>query len=118
MSLNERIFRLLPKSNGFQFGLFLVVVIVMGNIDAVVDMFLHPEIPFFDEEHLIVGGITSAISLALFGGGFFYLRYLNRALQTIDTLERLLPICSYCKKIRTDDEHPWDSESWTSVEEY
>lgn len=37
---------------------------------------------------------------------------LDTALKTIRTLERLLPICSYCKKIRSD------KMSWQEVEVY
>jgi len=37
---------------------------------------------------------------------------LEHALNTIRTLERLLPICSYCKKIRSDQ------MSWQEVEVY
>jgi hypothetical protein len=34
------------------------------------------------------------------------------------SIELLLPICSNCKKIRTDNEHPFDPLSWTTIEEY
>ncbi len=37
---------------------------------------------------------------------------LEHALKTIRTLERLLPICSYCKKIRNEDSY------WDEVEVY
>ncbi len=37
---------------------------------------------------------------------------LETALKTIKTLEKLLPICSYCKKIRAED------SSWSAVEVY
>ncbi len=37
---------------------------------------------------------------------------LNLALDTIKTLEGLIPICMYCKKIRTDDDY------WEQIESY
>lgn len=33
-------------------------------------------------------------------------------------IEQLLPICSGCKKIRTDNNHPENPRSWTSIDEY
>jgi len=39
-------------------------------------------------------------------------KYLETALHTIKTLETLLPICSYCKKIRNDNSY------WQDVEVY
>ncbi len=33
-------------------------------------------------------------------------------------IEQLLPICSSCKKIRTDIDHPENPASWTSIDEY
>lgn len=37
---------------------------------------------------------------------------LQEALRNVRTLEGILPICAWCKKIRTDDKY------WQSVEEY
>ncbi len=35
-----------------------------------------------------------------------------------DKLERLLPLCGYCKKIRRADEDPLDQDSWLEVDHY
>jgi len=43
---------------------------------------------------------------------------LKSAEERIKELERLLPICSNCKKIRTDNDKPMDPGSWTTIEEY
>jgi hypothetical protein len=37
--------------------------LLLANVSAVVDAVLHPEIPYFDREHLIVGGVTAFTSL-------------------------------------------------------
>ena len=37
---------------------------------------------------------------------------LERALHRVDTLHGILPICSYCKKVRND------GDSWQQVEAY
>jgi len=44
---------------------FLSIVLLMGNLTALIDYFLHPEIPYFDEEHIIVGGSTAFLTATL-----------------------------------------------------
>lgn len=36
-------------------------MILMANLGAVIDQILHPEIDYFDHEHLIVGGVTAFV---------------------------------------------------------
>ena len=49
-------------------GLYYVLIIFfMGNLSSLTDMVLHPDIPYFDREHLIVGGTTALFTLILFG---------------------------------------------------
>lgn len=98
--------------------LFGLVVLVMGNLSAWVDAVLHPEIPYLDQEHLIVGGTTALVSAVLFGGLIVYIRRLGRALQTIESLEAIIPICSYCKNILRDDGNPTEMQSWQPIEAY
>lgn len=90
----------------------------MTNLNALVDYFLHPEIPYLDREHLIVGGITGIVSIVLFGLVLIYMRHLTNALKTITTLESVLPICSNCKKIRKIDSDPKQMDSWRPIESY
>lgn len=44
----------------------LLVVLMMANLSALIDQVVHPEISYFDDEHLIVGGITAIIIAALY----------------------------------------------------
>ncbi len=44
-------------------AIYALIVLSFANLNAIVDMVLHPEIPYFDEEHLLVGGIA-AVALA------------------------------------------------------
>ena len=108
----------IAKNTAFQTTIYLTIIIVMTNLNALVDFFLHPEIPYFDKEHLIVGGITGFVSIVLFGLLFIYMRHLNNALNTILTLESILPICSNCRKIRKTDSDPKLMDSWQSIESY
>ncbi len=43
---------------------------------------------------------------------------LEKALAHIETLEGILPICSFCKRIRHEGSHPHDRRSWIKIENY
>jgi hypothetical protein len=45
-------------------------------------------------------------------------RDLKNAEKRIKELETLLPICSNCKKIRTNNDQPMEPDSWTTIEKY
>ncbi|MGB2867580.1 MAG: hypothetical protein WBD36_03960 [Bacteroidota bacterium] len=93
-------------------GIALLIILIMGNLDALVDAVNHPEIPYFDGEHLVVGGVTALVTAIFFGILAVYLRSLEVALRDIKTLKGLLPICSSCNKIRTPD------NAWHVIEKY
>lgn len=97
---------------------YVILVLLMTNLNAIVDHYLHPEIPYFDEEHLFVGGATGLASALLFGLVLVYMYYLNKAMSKIQVLEKVLPICSHCKKIRHPELDPAKSESWETLETY
>ncbi|MBN2331689.1 MAG: hypothetical protein JXO49_00285 [Deltaproteobacteria bacterium] len=96
--------------------LYGVVVMLLSQLNALVDAVLHPDIPYFDEEHLIVGGVTALVMSILFGLLMVYEARLRRALGK--TLEAFLPICSNCKKIREPGLPAEQMESWQTIEFY
>jgi hypothetical protein len=108
----------LGKGTGFQAAILIATMVVMSNLNALVDAVLHPEIPYFDHEHLIVGATTAVVSGLLVGALIVHLRRLNEALATIRTLEGFLPICAHCKRIQKADGDPGKMESWQPVELY
>jgi len=108
----------LGKNRTIQIVICAVIIIFMSNLNALVDAVLHPDIPYFDHEHLIVGGITGLVNIILFGLLTLYVRYLNKALSDIKTLESILPICSHCKKIRKPGSDAKDMKSWQPLEAY
>ena len=112
--------RLLDIGNktSVKFVIYFIIMMVMFNINAVVDAILHPDIPYFDNEHLIVGGVTGLVSIVLFWLLRAYHRYLDKAIKKIQVLENILPICAYCKRIRKIDSDPQNSESWKQLESY
>ncbi|PWB68035.1 MAG: hypothetical protein C3F14_00625 [Deltaproteobacteria bacterium] len=101
-----------------QVAIFILIVIFMANLSPLVDAILHPEIPYFDGEHLIVGGINGVVSILFFGLLLFHIRRLNKAMEKINKLEMFLPICSNCKRIRIPDSDPDAMESWRQIESY
>lgn len=100
----------------FQFVVFLLVIALLGNLNAIVDAIFHPDIEYFDEEHLIVGGATALVSGVLFGLVILYARHLEQALKKISLLESFLPICANCKKIKTIGKNK--IETWQPIETY
>jgi len=107
-----------PQSAPAQIAIYAFLVVFMSNLNSLVDLFFHPEIPYWDEEHLIVGGVTGFISFAVFGFFLLYVRNLYDALNKIKSLEAILPICSNCKKIRKPDSDPSTQGSWQEIEPY
>lgn len=63
--------------------------------------------------------IVGCASGFLLGRAFYRIKSLNRKLQNrVNTLEKILPICSECKKIRLPDSDPNDRKSWVQMEVY
>ena len=116
--LNPQRLLAIGKSNTVKMFIYSMVLIIMFNLNAVVDSILHPDIPYFDKEHIIVGGVTSLVSIILIILLITYIRYLDKALTKIQTLESFLPICAYCKKIRKEGSDPQKKESWQQIESY
>lgn len=113
--------RSLPPGSKFtllQITAVVVFALLLGNVSAMIDAVLHPEIPYFDKEHLIVGGITAIVSFTLSLLLILNLRKLESAKERIDHLEAVLPICAYCKRIRKHDTDPRKTDSWQPLESY
>jgi hypothetical protein len=107
-----------PQSTPMQIVIYAFLVILMSNLNSLVDLVFHPGIPYWAEEHLIVGGVTGFIAFAVFGGFLLYVRDLHDALTKITSLESILPICSNCKKIRKPNSDPSEQGAWQEIEPY
>jgi hypothetical protein len=106
------------KNTALKIVLFFFTIVLISNLNAIVDSFLHPEIPYFDQEHLIVGGITGSVSTILFGLIILYTHHLEQALSKVRILESFLPICANCKKIRISNSDSTKMTSWKPIESY
>jgi hypothetical protein len=107
-----------PRSIPKQIAIYAILVVLMSNLNSLVDLVFHPEIPYWDDEHMIVGGITGLVAFAVFGFFLLYVRNLHDALAKITSLESILPICSNCKKIRKPNSDPSEQGSWQEIEPY
>ncbi len=63
----------LDRKFSLRIALYIFLVLLMSNLGAMVDLVLHPDIPYFDDEHLVVGGITAVTVFLLLGGLETYL---------------------------------------------
>lgn len=106
------------KSTAVEATVLIALAALLANVNAIVDSILHPEIPYFDPEHLVVGGATAFVATVLSMLLLLYLRRLRKATATIDRLVALLPICSNCKRIRQAGVDPHAQESWQTIESY
>ncbi|MFA6147715.1 MAG: ATP-binding protein [bacterium] len=81
------------RKSGLRMAIFVSLVLLMSNLGALVDLVLHPEIPYFDEEHLFVGGVTAITVILLLGSLEKYLdrrRNIDATLRKSEERYRLL----------------------------
>lgn len=62
-------------------GIYILVVLFMANLNALVDLVKHPDIPYFDEEHLIVGSTTGLLTAILFAAVLMYTNRLQNQIK-------------------------------------
>ncbi len=62
-----------------QYILYILFIGVLLNLSPIIDAFLHPNIPYFDTEHIIVGGVSGLIGIIFV---LLWIRYLKRERQS------------------------------------
>ena len=112
MIISEIIHKIKIGVIGFLFGAILLIAM------SVIQKTIVGHTPLVHKECII---------LVLFGGAsgsliayyLFKIKLLNKALQKrVNNLESILPICSYCRKIRKPETDWRDSNSWQYLESY
>jgi hypothetical protein len=106
------------KNHVVQIVVCVAIIIFIANLSALADAVLHPDIAYFDAEHVVVGSVAAIVCTVLFAMVIAYVRHLHRALEAIKTLESLLHICCHCKRIRKPGCDAQNQGSWQSVEAY
>ncbi len=49
----------------FRYIFYGLLIAVMANLNALTNHFLHPDIPYFDETHILIGGIMALLACIL-----------------------------------------------------
>ncbi len=70
--------------------IYSLIILVIFNLNAIVDLVLHPEIPYFDYEHLIVGGVTALITFIILGFILVYTKSLEKNIYELKETEKKL----------------------------
>ena len=97
---------------GFLFGAILLIAM------SVIQKIIVGHTPLLHKECIILV-LFGGVSGSLISHYLFKIKTLNKALQQrVNTLESVLPICSYCKKIRTPKTDWKDPNSWQYLESY
>lgn len=99
-----------------------VITFLTGALILCSLSFLQKTIAGFDAFKLkayiipfIFGGVTGTV----IGAYIFKVKDLNHQLALhVSNLEKILPICSHCKKIRKASENPRNQDSWQQIEAY
>jgi hypothetical protein len=95
------------KIMGFELAGFTVVIIILW-LDEILDipfnLFGGQATPINYREGLFETGLVAALAVIV-------VTMTNRLLERIQYLEGILPVCSFCKKIRVEDQ-------WVPIEVY
>lgn len=98
--------------------IYLIVTLAMANLGAVTDLFIHPQIPYFDIEHLYGGGLTALLVACLFVLLEFYLLRLYGAIEAINRFASFISICSNCHKVHLPDHDAEQAGSWVDLQKF
>ena len=55
----------LSRHTAIRLGLYAALVLLLGNLGALVDLVVNPELGYFDGEHLLEGAVVAAVVVAL-----------------------------------------------------
>ncbi len=93
---NESLKTIYEKYNTFRnrqifwFYIAIVTILLIANLGAIIDIFLHPGIAYFDTEHIIVGVSSAAVAGIILLLFLTYLAHLEKAITIINqTKEKL-----------------------------
>ncbi|EKD27304.1 MAG: hypothetical protein ACD_79C00765G0004 [uncultured bacterium] len=106
--------------------IFIGLMFIMMTIHQVFTFLLQSKIIESTPTHTTFSEIPALILTIFSFASVIYLgiilknqtEVLNKHKTKIEMLESFLPICSHCKKIRTDNNTPEDPNSWIAVETY
>ena len=72
----------------------------------------------FHPEHLPVAFFFGLLGMCLGAVNVYYIKTITKNRSRIKLLEGILPICSYCKRIRDDSGTEYGEGHWETIENY
>lgn len=106
---------------GFLFG-FLIInpfsMVFEGMFIPGIKISMGSIVYAFHPQHLPMAVFFGLMGMSLGALNIYYLKTITREKNRIKLLEGLLPICSYCKKIRDDSGAPGREGEWEKIEDY
>lgn len=106
---------------GFFVG-FMVIhpfsMVFEGLLLPVIEINFKSLIYAFHMQHLPMALFFGLLGMALGASNVYYLKSISTKIKRIKLLEGLLPICSYCNKVRDDDGIEHGEGQWERVDNY
>jgi hypothetical protein len=107
-------------------GGFILGFIVLHPFSMLFQGMIHPEfnlnfvtlIDAFNPHHLPMAIFFGLLGIVMGCTIIFFLTALSREKDKVKMLEGLLPICSWCKKIRDDEGKESGTGDWIEIEQY
>ncbi len=106
---------------GFLFGFVIVhpfSVVFQGLFIAEIQVTVTSLLYAFNPQHFPMAFFFGLLGMSLGILNVYYVRAITRDERHIKLLEGLLPICSYCKKIRDDSGTSQGEGTWEKIEDY
>jgi hypothetical protein len=106
---------------GFLFG-FMVIhpfsVVFQGLFITSIHISYKSVIYAFNPQHVPMAFFFGLLGMSLGIINVYYIKAITKEQRHIKLLEGLLPICSYCKKIRDDTGKSAGEGNWERIEDY
>lgn len=107
--------------SGFFFGFVFLhpfSMLFQGIVNPSLELSLNVLLEAFDSRHLTMALYFGGLGSCMGGLIVFLISLLSKEKERVKILEGLLPICSYCKKIRDDDGTNQGEGKWVQMETY
>jgi hypothetical protein len=106
---------------GFLVGFSIIhpfSMVFEGLLLPVININFYSLLYAFHLQHLPMALFFGLLGMALGAINVYYLKLNSRSIKRIKLLEGLLPICSYCNKVRDDDGKEHGEGEWEKVDNY
>jgi hypothetical protein len=110
---------------GLIFG-FMIGFVIVHPFSMLFEGFFFPIIKInfkslfyaFRPQHLPMAFFFGFLGISLGVLNVYYMKTIVKDRKRIKLLEGLMPICSYCKKVRDDSGNEYGEGNWEKIEDY